>query len=215
MSLDNAVLIALRHGSTDLNAANRFRGNANPPLSALGLREANQAAHYLQPIDISFIVASSKQRSETTANIVSLAKAVDVDSDCPFNLKPVLNPDLFPWGVGEFSGKPKSKENLDKLQYYIDNPDIPVPGGESLSDFRYRVRPLIKEAIDIGIECGTPGLIVVHSSVIHELGILFNNDHASALVKPGGVAVVHISDGRLRAQAVFRPEYGKQHSEAS
>lgn len=207
--MNNIVLYVARHGSTDLNQADCFRGDANPPLSAKGYREANQLAHYLQPIDFSFIVASAKTRAETTADIITLAKMVD-------GKKPDFskNPLLFPWSVGNFSGKPKNKENLDKLQEYIDDPGKVVPGGESLNTFRDRVRPLIEEAVETSEELGTPGLLVVHSSVIHELGEMFHKNHNAALVKPGGLTAVYVSNGVLKVEAIFKPEYGV-HSEAS
>lgn len=213
--MDNVVLYVGRHGSTALNQADCFRGNADPPLSAQGFREANQLAHYIQAIDLSYIVCSAKERAKQTADVVAVAKKIDSDTglDRP-NLTPVPNIGLFAWNVGNFSGKPKNKENLDKLQEYIDDPDLVVPGGESLSNFRYRVRPLIQEAVETSDELGCPGLLVVHSSVIHELGEIFHKDHTAALVKPGGLTAVYFSNGQLNVEAVFRPEYG-DHSEAS
>jgi broad specificity phosphatase PhoE len=203
------VLYVVRHGSTDLNQADCFRGDADPPLSTLGYREANQVAHYLQPIEVSFIVASAKKRAVATADIINIAKKLD---GC--NLQVHTNHLLFPWSVGTFSGKPKNKENLDKLQKYIDHPGEVIPGGESLNCFRDRVRPIIEEALDTAEENTSPGMIVVHSSIVHELGQMFNNDHQAALIKPGGVAVVYVSNGMFRVEAIFRPEYG-EHNEAS
>lgn len=210
--MKNVILYCARHGSTALNQADCFRGNADPPLSAQGFREANRLAHYMQGIDTSFIVCSAKIRAHQTADVISLA--MKVEGCTKHDIIPVSNEGLFAWNVGNFSGKPKDKENLDELQKYIDDPSCQVPGGESLNDFRTRVRPLIQEAIETSDEMGTPGLLVVHSSVIHELGEMFHKDHKAALVKPGGLAAVYISDGMLKVEAIFRPEYG-DHSEAS
>ena len=211
--MDKQILLyAARHGSTDLNSANCFRGNADPPLSAKGFREANQLAHYLQPIELSFIVTSAKRRAQNTADTISLAKKLN--NETKYDICPVSNDGLFPWNVGNFSGKPKNQENLDELQKYIDNPSLVVPGGTSLGAFRNTIRPLIQEAIETSEEMGAPGLLVVHSSVIHELGEMFHKDHTAALVKPGGLAAVYFSNGMLRVEAIFRPEYG-EHSEAS
>lgn len=206
------VLYCARHGSTQLNSDNCFRGNADPPLSAKGFREANQLAHYIQPEEVSFIVASAKKRAKQTADVISVAKKLGPETK--YDICPTTNEGLFAWNVGNFSGKPKDKENLDKLQEYIDDPDLVVPGGESLSNFRYRVRPLIQEAIETSDELGCPGLLVVHSSVIHELGEVFHKDHTAALVKPGGLVAVFYSNGKLNVEAIFKPEYG-EHSEAS
>lgn len=203
------ILYVARHGSTELNQADCFRGHNDVPLSTKGYREANQLAYYLQPIELSFIVASAKKRAVATADVISLAKQVDGEK-----IRVVPNDGLFAWDVGNFSGKPKNKENLDELQKYIDDPDLQVPGGESLCNFRCRVRPLIEEAVETSNEQGVPGLLVVHSSLIHELGEMFHKDHTAALVKPGGLAAVYVSNGTLKVEAIFRPEYG-EHSEAS
>ncbi len=210
--MDNIICYFARHGSTDLNTANCFRGSANPSLSPKGYREANQLAHYLQAIRISFIVASAKKRSMETAEVICLAQKLECESNK--DLKVIPNDLLFAWNVGKFSGKPKDKENLDELQQYIDDPDCVVPGGESLNNFRSKIRPLVTEALDESDKSGVPGLLVVHSSVIHELGEMFHKNHNQALVKPGGLAAVYISKGTLKAQAIFKPETG-EHSEAS
>jgi len=210
--VDNILCYFARHGSTDLNQANCFRGKANPSLSALGYREANQLAHYMQSIEVSFIVASAKKRSMETAETICLAQKLECESNS--HLKVIPNELLFAWNVGNFSGKPKNKENLDDLQRYIDDPNLQVPGGESLNEFRNKIRPLVQEAIEESNKAGIPGLLVVHSSVIHELGEMFHGNHSQALVKPGGLAAVYFSNGTLKAQALFRPEQG-EHSEAS
>lgn len=210
--MNNVVLYVGRHGSTELNQHDCFRGHNDVPLSTKGYREANQLAFYLQPIEISFIVASAKKRAVATADVISVAKRIDGKSE--HDLAVHTNDGLFAWDVGNFSGKPKNKENLDKLQEFIDNPGKVVPGGESLNTFRDRVRPLIEEAVETSEETGVPGLLVVHSSLVHELGEMFHKDHTAALVKPGGLAAVYVSNGTLKVEAIFRPEYG-EHSEAS
>ena len=46
----------------------------------------------------------------------------------------ILDPALRPWNIGIFSGLPLDG-NLPKLQYFIDNPDVPVPQGEPYNTF--------------------------------------------------------------------------------
>jgi broad specificity phosphatase PhoE len=200
------VLFVARHGRTILNEKQIFRGDMDPPLDKHGFRDANELAHYFSPIELSFIVASDKVRALTTAEIIYLGKKVNPDEDCVEFLKPVANELLRPWNVGDFGGKPKNKENVDKLQEYINNPDLEVPGGTSLNDFRNRVRPLFQEAVEIGLNTGVPGLLVVHSSLIHEVGETFGNHHEDAHVKPGGVAAVYITDSGLAVGPIFKPD---------
>jgi probable phosphoglycerate mutase len=199
----NIALFVARHGRTVLNDEGKFRGDADPELDANGFRDANELAFWFQPIELSFIVCSDKKRAVTTASIISLQK--QLGDTCGFDLTPKPNELLRSWRIGDFSGKPKDKENLDELQQYLDDPSLAVPGGESLNAFAARVRPLFLEAVDYAIECGVPGLIVVHSSTVHEVGTMLCKNHTAALVKPGGVAAVYIENGVLGAEAIFKP----------
>lgn len=202
---DKIILIyAARHGTTVLNG-NSFRGHINVPLDAQGIRDAHKLAYYFEPIPVSKIIASDKLRAMQTAHIIADRKNTDV----------IPTPSLHPWDVGDFSGQPKNKENKDKLQEYIDNPDRPIPGGESLNTFKQRVRPCLAQAIDVADRNGTPVLLVVHSSIIHELGSLFNEDHDSTLVEPGGAAAAYAHNGRIKAEAIFKSKVdGKTSSRA-
>jgi broad specificity phosphatase PhoE len=203
------ALFCARHGETTLNKLHVFRGDKDPPLDAKGFRGANELAFYFQPIELSFIVCSDKQRTQSTADIIYLAKKTNLDEPNPIDLKPYPNEFLRPWNVGDFGGKPKNKENIEKLQRYVDNPDIPVPGGTSLNEFRARVRPLFMEAVEVGINTGVPGLLVIHSSLIHEIGTTFGTSHEDANVKPGGVVAVYTTDSTdsgFMVKAIFKPD---------
>jgi broad specificity phosphatase PhoE len=196
-------LYVARHGRTVLNEQNIFRGNLDPPLDKNGFRDANELAYYFNPIELSFIVSSEKQRALITADIIYLSKKTNLEENIEF-LKPISNGLLAPWNIGDFGGKPKDKENIAKLQKYVDNPMLTVPGGSSLEEFRSRIRPLFYEAVEVGNSLGVPGLLVVHSSLIHEVGEAFGSKDAH--VKPGGVIAVYITDSGLSVQPIFKPD---------
>jgi len=61
---------------------------------------------------------------------------------------------------------------------------------KSLTEFRARVRPAVEAKMVEGAKTGKPPILVVHSSVVHEIGMMINDDHQSALVEPGGAIVV-------------------------
>lgn len=188
----------VRHGETTLNAANCFRGAMNPSLNADGRREAHQLAKYFDGMEFAAIVYSDKLRSHETAGVIA-SKHPSTDIFGTEN--------LHPWDVGKFSGQPKDKANVAELETYVQNPDSPIPGGESLNEFKNRVRPCIREATEIANRVGKPVLCVVHSSVIHELGSYLNNDdHTSCLVEPGGVAAIHYDpeNGVMGASAIHK-----------
>gem|GEM_PF-4733952 len=102
--------------------------------------------------------------------------------------------DLRAWNVGYLGGEIKA-DHQDDISYFQRNPDVAIPGGESLHAFRARVRPPILNAIHRGVETGIPSIVVAHSSIIHELGNLIHGDHTKGLVRPGGVTGVSF-DGK-------------------
>lgn len=154
----------------------------NPDLAEDGVEDAKLLAEYFEPVELSAIFYSDKKRSTQTADIIAAKKP---DVEC-YPTKA-----LWAWDVGMFSGEEKNAENVEKLEYYVQNPEVPIPEGESLNGFKARVRPCIREGLEIADRCGAPVLFVVHSSVIHELGAMINGEHKSALVEPGGVAIVY------------------------
>lgn len=195
MSKDyHILLMAARHGTTDENEQNIFRGDTNPSLDEQGFRDANELSFYLQPVDFSYIFTTGKRRTVQTAKVIAEGRRV----------QPVANCGLFPWNTGVFGGQPKNAENKKKLQYYIENPDVSIPDGESLNEFKCRVIPLLQDAVQLGFDSPDPVLLVIHSSVMHELGELITGNHEDAHVKPGGVSIVYMQDGKLGIEPVFK-----------
>ena len=189
------LLYLARHGSTILNQSNSFRGNKDVPLAPEGIQDARRLALFFKNEPISFIVSSDKQRAWETARILKGEHQVPAE----------ITPSLRALNVGDFSGQKRSPENVAALQQYLDDPDCCIPGGESLNEFRGRIQPAIWEAIEISDESGLPGVLVCHSSVVHEASNMIMGNHTAVLVKPGGVAAVYISDGKLGMQAVYKP----------
>ena len=192
----NSVLTYIaRHGRTELNANNSFRGNANPPLDSVGIEQAHELAKLFSNINISHIFCSDKQRAVKTAEIIAAIKG------CPIHKSETLRA----LNVGTFSGQPRNAKSEAALQEYLDNPDTTIPGGESLNEFKARIGPCIAEAIRLCEECGIPPLIVGHSSVVHEAGAITTGNHKAVLVQPGGAIALHIQNGRLQADPFFKP----------
>ena len=196
MNQAHPLVYLSRHGETALNAQDSFRGPIDAPLNAKGWRQANTLKEYLSSVEFSHAFSSDKIRAVSTANKILEGR----------DLKNIENHNLRALDVGYLGGQPKNEENLAAIEYYVNNPDITIPDGESLNDFRGRVRPLIADAIQIALDCGIPVLLAVHSSVIHEVGVMLGGHHEYTLVEPGGVACIFIKDGELDAQPIFRPK---------
>jgi len=191
----NALCYVVRHGSTTLNAQNRFRGTANPPLDAAGIRQAREVAKLLDAIEISHIFSSDKQRAMKTAEIIARGDGNHIHHSA--NLR-ALN-------VGDYSGELRTPETEAEVAAFADTPDIPFPGGESINQFRARIQPCLQEACEIAQHCGAPTVIVAHSSIIHEVGNWLYGNHKCILVEPGGMAAVYLKDGKLAADAIYKP----------
>ena len=205
MNQEHPLVYFARHGQTTFNKADAFRGNINAPLDAQGWRDANKLKKYFDGVEFSHIFTSDKIRAEQTAGKIAEGH----------NQTPVENEGLRSWDVGYLSGKPKDEENLEAIEYYVNNPDLPIPDGESLNEFKARVQPLIKNAIELALACGNPVLVIAHSSVIHEVGAMIGGHHEYALVEPGGVTVIFIQDGKFDAEPIFKPKdaVGQQRGE--
>lgn len=185
----------IRHGQTVLNKENKFRGNANPPLNSVGTKQAETLAELFKSIDISHIFCSDKQRAVKTAEILASAKKIPIHK----------SESLRALNIGDFSGKPRTKESEAELQKYLDSPDTEIPGGESLNEFKSRIAPCLREAVELFCGCGVPPILVAHSSVVHEIGAILKQNHKAVLVEPGGAIAVFFNGHKLDAKPIFKP----------
>lgn len=87
------TVLLVRHGQSEWNAAGRWQGQADPPLSELGREQARLAAGRVGAIDAIF--ASDLQRATETALVIS--KLIGVGPV-------VVEPDLRERDAGEWSG---------------------------------------------------------------------------------------------------------------
>lgn len=181
-SRGNALIYIMRHGSTKFNQENAFRGWINVPLDEKGKKQAMLTREFLADKGIKSVYTSDLGRAVETAKLALPAKKAEKDS----NLKP--------WDMGVFSGKPK-ESHQGIVNWFIDNPAISIPEGESLQDFADRMNKAWKKYLKLAQEEG-PILLVFHSSNSiqfekqaegkDELG----RPEDTELVPPGGVMVI-------------------------
>lgn len=86
-------LLLARHGQSEWNAAGRWQGQADPPLSDLGRAQARAAAQHAGAFDAIF--ASDLERALHTATIISSAIGVG---------PVIVDPRLKERDAGEYSG---------------------------------------------------------------------------------------------------------------
>jgi broad specificity phosphatase PhoE len=195
------LLYCARHGTTTLNSSNCYRGAIDVPLDSAGRKDAHRLAFFFAGIEIyPVIYLSDRKRTRETASIIGQRQ-----TDIEYRELPQLRA----LNLGHLSGQKRTAETEQEIQEHVKNPDMLFEDGESLNDFRSRVRPLIGEAIELAQSSGFPVLFVVHSSIVHELGEVFEGDHNATLVRPGGVACAYIHDGRVQAEPVLKPDLAR------
>lgn len=134
-------LIFIRHGETEWNAAETFRGRADIPLNENGFKQAALLGEYLKDEKIDIVYSSPLQRAVKTAEAVALHHNLSV------NIADNLN-DI---DCGSWEGltlKEVKEKYGEVYQDWVDTPEqVKIPGGESLDDVKNRALPLVQDAI--------------------------------------------------------------------
>jgi broad specificity phosphatase PhoE len=143
------VLIIVRHGRTEANAAARLLGRLDLPLDDLGERQAARLAASLlsSTSHIDRVVSSPLQRTRQTAAHLGLPVEIDerfVEVD-----------------YGEYDGMPLADIPPDLWAAWRSDPDFTPPGGESLATLQRRV----SAALDDLAEAARDQTIVVATHV--------------------------------------------------
>src|SRR4029077_13696942 len=193
--ISEAFLLFIRHGQTLLNETEKYRGWSDDDSAALdkvGIREAKVAGRFISklPVKIGIIIASDLDRCIHTAAIVGTILGIN---DIHYDAR------LRPLNVGDYTGLDKEKNSID---HYLENPDIQIPGGESVANFRNRWKSFTEDLKTWRAE--NPG--VVPLIVDHLSGIIYWEDMGKPkalrgyledyatdkkdLIRPGGVVAV-------------------------
>jgi len=134
-------IILVRHGETEWNVAEVFRGRIDIELNETGIKQAELLAEYLKDMSIVAIYSSPLKRAVKTAEIIA--------SYHNFNVE--IASGLIDFDFGEWQGL-SHQEVKDKYRElyaeWIKNPRrVKMPGGESLNDVRRRAVAVVDNAI--------------------------------------------------------------------
>jgi broad specificity phosphatase PhoE len=119
-------LFLLRHALTEWSSVGRYAGRADPPLTAVGERQAHAAGrtYALMSDDVPTLVLSSpRQATLRTAELAGLS--VSGTSD-----------DLVEWDYGAYEGKTPAEVHDETPGWTVWS--HPVPGGESVEHVERR-----------------------------------------------------------------------------
>jgi broad specificity phosphatase PhoE len=156
-------VLLMRHGQSEWNAIGRWQGQADPPLSDLGRRQAREAARAIGAVDA--VWSSDLQRAAETAAIISTDIGVG---------PVVLDPDLRERDAGEFSALTRA-EIEERFPGYLADHRRP-PGWEPDEHLLDRALRVVHE-----IAAVVPGgdvLAVTHGGLVYTLEAHLGAAHA-------------------------------------
>ncbi len=157
-------LLLVRHGQSEWNAAGRWQGRADPPLSDLGERQARHAAATVPDYDL--LVSSTLQRAIQTARAIATERSTDTDDVH-------LDDRLVERDVGEFSGL--TRDEIDERYPEFRTRGIHPPGWEPEHELVARVTVAI-HTIAATVTGGVV-LVVTHGGIIYTIERLFGLPH--------------------------------------
>lgn len=183
------ILLIMRHGETEANKENRFRGLSQVKLDEQGIQRAHDAGDYLKKnANVRRIISSPLPRARQTADIVAEILGIQ---------KVSTDEKLLPWDLGDFTDKKKS-EYGDMLNFLVEHPDVKAPHGKSLNDVRAEFHPALDDYLEHAKLPNNQILLVSHGTEIIETELRFGESespHDAEVVAPGGILAVY-PDGR-------------------
>lgn len=134
-------LILARHGETDWNRENRFQGQADPPLNAVGRRQSAELAEALAGESLARVYTSPLRRAAETAEIVARRLGLEVE---PVDALSEID-------VGAWSGLKRDEVAArfpDTYARWLERAPHGFEGGETYEQLGARVVPAIRLLAD-------------------------------------------------------------------
>ncbi len=134
-------IILARHGETEWNVAEVFRGRIDVKLNETGTKQAELLAGHLSSLKIDAVYSSPLKRALNTAELIARYHKLDVE----------IALGLTDFDYGEWQGLPhhEVKEKYKELYAeWAENPHlVKMPAGESLSDVRERAVGVVDDIV--------------------------------------------------------------------
>lgn len=126
-------IILARHGETEWNVAEVFRGQIDIDLNETGVKQAELLSGYLSTSAIAAVYSSPLKRALKTAEIIAQPHKIKVD----------VEPDLIDFNFGKWQGlshQEVKEKYRDLYATWITHPEqVRIPDGEALEDVSKRV----------------------------------------------------------------------------
>lgn len=222
-NLELAKLILIRHGQSTWNAANRFSGWVDVPLSSQGRQEAMRAAQKLAQYDIQVCFTSLLMRAKETTAICLTECGSKCTAKSPVFKHDPNDPNWHGWDryeghveeeipiytsfhlderyYGELQGYNKAemaqKVGEETVYQWRRSFAVRPPGGESLADTAARTIPYFTEQILPYLKRGNNVLVSAHGNSLRSIMMHLDNLQASevpSLELATGVPIVYTVD---------------------
>ncbi|MEW6104922.1 MAG: alpha-ribazole phosphatase [Bacillota bacterium] len=131
----------VRHGETEWNAARRYQGHHDVPLSPAGERQAERLALRLMREKFAAVYTSDLSRAVATARAIARPHGVPV-----VQLRELREIDVGEWEGMSFDELERARP-ADVARWLEDTVNNPIPGGESYASLRDRVVPKVMELV--------------------------------------------------------------------
>ena len=159
--MDEWCIWLIRHAESTWNAAGRWQGQANPPLSPRGRSQAAKLGDALATQGIEILIASDLARTAQTAALVGRA----------LGLRPRLEAGLRELDAGRWTGL--SHDEVARIdaetlaEFRSGDREVRAGSGESRRDVARRARPALRSALS-GLSRRRVA-VVTHGGVIRSL----------------------------------------------
>ncbi len=192
--MSETTLYFVRHAESEANAAGRFAGQQDSPLTPHGRAQAEAVADVLARVAFDRVVSSDLSRARDTAAAIARRHGLTVETE----------PDLREIDVGDAEGR--AFEDARQRPDWTPDGFVQWPGGESLDDAYARA----KRAID-GVVRRSPGetvCVVGHGGITrilvsHFMGLLPKLYRHPRPTRNTDITIVRADGGTYRIEALF------------
>ena len=135
------TILLIRHGDTDWNVEEVFRGHVDVELNDIGIKQVQLLSRYLESVSIGVVYSSPLKRALKTARMIAASHHITVKT-----ARELIDFDYGEWqGMSHTSVKGKYRVLYDE---WLNNPHlVKMPKGESLEDVRDRATSLVERII--------------------------------------------------------------------
>jgi alpha-ribazole phosphatase len=188
-------LYLIRHGETEWTKAGLYQGWADVNLNDTGLKQASLIAGYLTNKHIECVISSTLSRARDTAAVISERLL------CPL----MFDERLKEVNVGKWEGKSWKEiaaSYSDFLKdWFLDNVNKPMPGGESYAQLGQRVASVLEDIIS---RCRETVAVVTHGAVIKTMICqVMGIDLSKRLlfeIDPGSISLIRCDVKKLKCK---------------